>query len=164
MGVERLGVEHAGGEHAVAIVDRQKRRDDIDSLLLAGLVIAVFAFYCVGHWWTGAVSAVTTDGQPLQLRYDLNSLTLEELRALPGVGLGTARKIVNHRTQIGEFRSVDQLSEVPGIGPSRLASLRSFLFVSGELETSDRKDVPANERPVSVASTVPAGGRPTESH
>ena len=57
----------------------------------------------------------------------LNSATLEQLDALPGVGPVTAQKIVDYRTQHGGFGSVDELDAVPGIGPARLADLRPLV-------------------------------------
>jgi competence protein ComEA len=57
----------------------------------------------------------------------LNSATLEQLDALPGVGPVTAQKILAYRQQHGGFGSVDELDAVPGIGPARLADLRSLV-------------------------------------
>ena len=57
----------------------------------------------------------------------LNSATLEQLDALPGVGPVTAQKIVDYRTKHGGFGSVDELDAVPGIGPARLADLRPLV-------------------------------------
>src|SRR5690242_7864476 len=57
----------------------------------------------------------------------LNSATIEQLDALPGVGPVTAQKIVDYRTQHGGFGSVDELDAVPGIGPARLADLRPLV-------------------------------------
>ena len=57
----------------------------------------------------------------------LNSATLEQLDALPGVGPVTAQKIVDYRTQHGGFGSVDELDAVSGIGPARLADLRPLV-------------------------------------
>jgi competence protein ComEA len=57
----------------------------------------------------------------------LNSATLEQLDALPGVGPVTAQKIIDYRTQHGSFDSVDDLDAVPGIGPARLADLRPLV-------------------------------------
>jgi competence protein ComEA len=55
---------------------------------------------------------------------NLNTATAEQLDTLDGVGPATAAKILAWRTQHGGFRSVDDLGQVPGIGPKRLAALR----------------------------------------
>ena len=54
----------------------------------------------------------------------LNSATLEQLDTLPGVGPSTAQKILDWRTQNGGFASVDDLAQIPGIGPKKLEALR----------------------------------------
>jgi competence protein ComEA len=54
----------------------------------------------------------------------LNTATLDELDALPGVGPVTAQKILDYREQHGAFASIDELDGIPGIGPARLEQLR----------------------------------------
>ena len=54
----------------------------------------------------------------------LNSATAAQLDTLDGVGPATAQKILDYRREHGGFRSIDDLGEVPGIGPKRLAALR----------------------------------------
>ncbi len=60
---------------------------------------------------------------------DLNTATLQELDALPGVGPITAAAIVSWRQANGKFTSVDQLADVDGIGPARLEKLRALVRV-----------------------------------
>jgi competence protein ComEA len=57
----------------------------------------------------------------------LNTATVEELDALPGVGPVTAGKIVEYRQAHGPFASIDDLDAVPGIGPARLEELRELV-------------------------------------
>jgi competence protein ComEA len=57
----------------------------------------------------------------------LNSATVEQLDALPGVGPVTAQKILDYRQQHGAFGSVDELDAIPGIGPARLETLRGLV-------------------------------------
>lgn len=47
---------------------------------------------------------------------NVNSAAAEELMALANVGEVTARAIVEHREEHGEFESVQALTEVSGIG------------------------------------------------
>ncbi|MFZ2501116.1 MAG: helix-hairpin-helix domain-containing protein, partial [Nocardioides sp.] len=60
---------------------------------------------------------------------NLNTATAAELDALPGVGPVTAQAIVAWRDKNGGFSSVEQLGEVDGIGPARLAKLRDHVSV-----------------------------------
>lgn len=60
---------------------------------------------------------------------DLNTATVAELDTLPGVGPVLAQRILDWRTEHGQFASVDQLSDVPGIGDARLAQLRDLVRV-----------------------------------
>lgn len=61
-------------------------------------------------------------------RIDLNEATPEELQALPGIGPGLARRLVEYRDRNGHFRSVEDLERVPGIGPTRIGALRGLVM------------------------------------
>ena len=54
----------------------------------------------------------------------LNSATAEELTELKGVGEVTAQAIVAYREEHGGFKDVEELLEVSGIGPAKLAQLK----------------------------------------
>jgi competence protein ComEA len=57
----------------------------------------------------------------------LNTATLEQLDALPGVGPVTAQKILDYRQQHGAFSSIEDLDAIPGIGAARLEQLRDLV-------------------------------------
>jgi len=61
---------------------------------------------------------------------DLNTATLEQLQELPGVGPVLAQRILDHRTENGLFRTVDQLQDVNGIGERRFADLKDKVHVT----------------------------------
>jgi competence protein ComEA len=63
---------------------------------------------------------------------NVNTATLEELQLLPGIGETKARAIVSARENRGAFKSVEELLEVKGIGPSGLEKLRTRAVVTGE--------------------------------
>ena len=62
-------------------------------------------------------------------RVNLNTATVGDLDALPGIGPVLAERIVDHRTAQGPFTSTDQLDDVPGIGPAIAAELAELVTV-----------------------------------
>jgi competence protein ComEA len=73
----------------------------------------------------GPAGSAATPGAPV----NLNTATVQQLDALPGIGPVLAQRILDWRTQHGRFASVDQLREVTGIGPSRFDDLKPLVAV-----------------------------------
>jgi competence protein ComEA len=57
----------------------------------------------------------------------LSTATVEQLDEIDGIGPTLAGRIVEYRDAHGGFRSLDELSQVDGIGEKRLATLRDAL-------------------------------------
>lgn len=66
-------------------------------------------------------------GQGEQL--NLNTASAQDFETLPGVGPVTAAAIVAHRDKEGPFGSVDELTDVSGIGPATMERLRPLVTV-----------------------------------
>ena len=60
---------------------------------------------------------------------DLNVADQALLETIPGIGPVTATAILQHRTEIGSFTSLDQLLDVTGIGPATLESIRPYVSI-----------------------------------
>ena len=63
-------------------------------------------------------------------RIDLNTATLSDLTRLPGIGEKKGQAILDKRTELGGFQSVDQLLEVRGIGEGILARISPYVTVT----------------------------------
>ena len=85
---------------------------------------------------SGGGSSVTDDGDGAASastaqvgRLNLNTADVAALDALPGVGPVTAAGIVAWRQKNGHFSRVEQLQEIPGIGPAKYAALAPLVTV-----------------------------------
>ncbi len=75
---------------------------------------------------TGSVTGARTGPAAI---VDLNAASAEQLDALPGIGPAIAERIIEARTRVGRFRSVNQLLDVPGIGETKFATLKTRVRV-----------------------------------
>jgi competence protein ComEA len=76
---------------------------------------------------TAAVGAVPGAAGGPGAVVHLNSATADQLETLDGIGPSLAARIVAWRAAHGGFHSVDDLGQVPGIGPARLEALRGHV-------------------------------------
>ena len=60
---------------------------------------------------------------------NINTATAEELVELPGIGPSLAQRVVDYRTANGEFKAVEELVKVNGIGDSRMKELLPLVTV-----------------------------------
>ena len=60
---------------------------------------------------------------------DINRATVNDLIAIPGVGLKTAGNIMNFRKKFGNFETVNDLLKVKGIGEKKLSRMKVYVKV-----------------------------------
>ena len=71
---------------------------------------------------------------------NINTATKEELTTIKGIGDKRAQEIIDYRKKNGDFKSVDELEKVPGIGPGTMKQIRSQITVSGKTATDKPAD------------------------
>lgn len=82
-----------------------------------------------GHGTALAAPGTGGSGAASTARVNVNTASLDELQALPGIGESRARAIVERRRSQGAFESVEQLAEIRGIGPAMIERLRPLVVV-----------------------------------
>lgn len=60
-------------------------------------------------------------------KISINSADLEELMTLNGIGKATAQKIIDYRTQVGTFQSIEEIMNIKGIKEKLFAKIKDQL-------------------------------------
>lgn len=71
-------------------------------------------------------SAAASGGSKAGL-ININTANSAELQKLPGVGPVTADKIISYRNEYGEFKAIEELMNVSGIGEKTFAKLKNTI-------------------------------------
>lgn len=58
---------------------------------------------------------------------NINTATAQELEALPGIGPTLAQRIVDYRTAHGPFQRIEDIMNVPGIGPATFDEIQNLI-------------------------------------
>ena len=72
-------------------------------------------------------TAAAAAGAPV----NLNSASVAQLEALPGIGRATAERIVEYRQKVGGFKKAEDLMNVRGIGEKSFLKLKPLVTVAG---------------------------------
>jgi len=115
-------------QDAVIAAGGATRKAQLDAVNLAAPVADGEQIVVPGSGAGGVAAASSPAGSSPSAPLDLNSATLEQLEALPGIGPVTAQKILDYRQQHGAFHSVAELEGVPGIGPAHMAQLKGLVI------------------------------------
>ena len=76
-----------------------------------------------------SVSSVKAGVVQQQAIVNLNKSTFEQLISLKGIGHARAQAIIVYRQQFGDFKSIDELTKVSGIGEKIVNANKSRLSI-----------------------------------
>jgi competence protein ComEA len=77
---------------------------------------------------------------------NINTASEQELDALPGVGPVKAKAIVDYRKKNGNFKSLDDIKNVSGIGQATFDGLKGQIALSGTTTVPESKPAAAKEK------------------
>ena len=96
-------------------------------VLVAGLVIALGGAAQTAVAQDAAARSTTAAAASAPL--NLNSASVAQLEALPGIGRAMAERIVEYRQKNGAFKKAEDLMNVRGIGEKNFLKLKPLVTV-----------------------------------
>jgi competence protein ComEA len=100
----------------------------IVNVLMAVIFTCVLGFSTLpGEAYAKSSSEKVTTEKAAVKNIDINSANKETLTQIPGIGPKTADSILTYRKANGEFKSVNDLTNVKGIGDKSLKKMKPFL-------------------------------------
>ena len=71
-------------------------------------------------------------GSGSDTKLNLNTASLEQLDALPGIGPAIGQRVIDHRENVGAFSSIEEITQVSGIGDSTFAKIKDLITVEAD--------------------------------
>ena len=77
----------------------------------------------------GAGNNIIIEEKENESKVNINTANQTELETLSGIGPSTALKIINYRNENGEFKKIEDIKDVPGIGESKFENIKENICV-----------------------------------
>ncbi|MGH9728546.1 MAG: ComEA family DNA-binding protein [Candidatus Acidiferrales bacterium] len=100
---------------------------------------AQMLIYCFVCALMFASAAMAAKKQPPAHPINLNTATLEQLEELPGIGPVTAKSILDFRAKSGPFKRTEDLLAVPRISKKRFQKIAPYITVTPVRERAKTK-------------------------
>lgn len=74
-------------------------------------------------------SSISKKDNDNQAKININQADLSQLQQLSGIGAKKAQAIIDYRTENGDFKSIDELGKVNGIGEKTVEKLKNSITI-----------------------------------
>ena len=97
---------------------------------------------------------VATSGAPAGV-VNINTADAAQIALLPRIGLKAAQRVVDYRTQNGNFKKATDLMQVKGFGEKTFENLRSYVTVDGKTTLTEKIKSPRKPRSAKASKARP---------
>ncbi|MFQ6038243.1 MAG: helix-hairpin-helix domain-containing protein [Candidatus Aminicenantales bacterium] len=102
------------------------------SVLVSGLVLAFVLT---------AFSAPALAAQAPEKKVNINTASLAELQKLPRIGPVVAQRIIDYREKHGNFKRIEEIMKVKGIGEKTFLKIKDLITVGTVTKAKKEKGV-----------------------
>jgi competence protein ComEA len=78
---------------------------------------------------------------------NINTATAEQLQLLPGIGEKKAEEIIKYRKEKGEFKAIEDIKNVKGIGDKVFEKIKDNIVVEGETTAKEPEKKEPEKKP-----------------
>jgi competence protein ComEA len=82
-----------------------------------------------------SLSGAQAQTNPPKGKVNINTATQADLESLPRIGPKVAQRIIDYRSQNGNFKKVEDLMKVKGIGEKIFAQIKDMITVGPDTQT-----------------------------
>lgn len=72
-------------------------------------------------------------------KVNINTATEDQIALLPGIGAKLATEITSYRTNNGDFKAIDDIKKVSGVGDKKFEKIKNFVTVEGDTTIKSAK-------------------------
>ncbi len=95
------------------------------------MLLLVIGFVCQSRI---CFSATEVEG-----KININTATEDQIELLPGIGPKLATEVLNYRTNNGNFKTIDDIKKVSGVGDKKFEKIKNFIMIEGDTTIKSTK-------------------------